>query len=42
MNLALQFEATCFAEIRRHHDSLAPSDNHDPRQLDLFRKYPLF
>ena len=42
MNLALQFEATHFAEIRRHYDSLAPSHNHDPRQLDLFRKYPPF
>ncbi len=42
MNLALQFEATHFAEIRRHYDSLEPRNNHDPRQLDLFRKYPLF
>ena len=42
MNLALQFEATHFAEIRRHYDSLEPGNNHDPRQLDLFRKHPPF
>jgi hypothetical protein len=42
MNLALQFEANHYAEIRRHYDSLTPSDNHDPWQLDLFRKHPPF
>jgi hypothetical protein len=42
MNLALQFEANHYAEIRRHYDSLEPGNNHDPRQLDLFRKYPPF
>jgi hypothetical protein len=33
MNLALQFEANHYAEIRRHYD---------PWQLDLFRKHPPF
>ena len=42
MELALQFEANHYAEIRRHYDSLAPGNNHDPCQLDLFRKYPPF
>jgi hypothetical protein len=42
MNLALQFEANHFAEIRRHYDSLTPRDNHDPWQLDLFRELPPF
>jgi hypothetical protein len=42
MNLALQFESTHFAEIRRHYDALAPRNNHDPQQLDLFRKHPPF
>jgi hypothetical protein len=30
MNLALQFEATHFAEIHRHYDALAPRNSHDP------------
>ena len=42
MDLALQFESTHFAEIRRHYDAIAPRNNHDPRQLDLFRKHPPF
>jgi len=42
MNLALQFESTHFAEIRRHYDAIVPRNNHDPRQLDLFRKHPPF
>ena len=42
MELALQFEATHFAEIRRHYDAIAPRNNRDPRQLDLFRKHPPF
>jgi hypothetical protein len=37
MNLALQFEAN--AEIRRHYGSLTPRHNHNPWQLDLFRKH---
>jgi hypothetical protein len=42
MNLALQFEANHFVEIRRHYDSLTPRHNHDPWQLDLFGELPLF
>ena len=42
MNLALQFEANHYAEIRRHYNSLTPRHNHDPWQLDLFRKHPPF
>ena len=45
MDLALQFEAAHFAQIRRHHQSLAhdqqPRD-HDPLQLELFRRDPPF
>jgi hypothetical protein len=40
MQLALQFEATHFAEIRRHYQSIAPAPTTDPRQLDLFEKPP--
>jgi hypothetical protein len=40
MELALQFEATHFAEIRRHYQSIAPAPITDPRQLDLFEKPP--
>jgi hypothetical protein len=37
MELALQFKATHFAEIRRHYDSIAPKRrDYDPSQLDLF------
>ena len=36
MELALQFEATHFAEIRRHYDSITPRRDYDPWQLDLF------
>ena len=38
MELALKFEANHFAQIRRHHQSLAPEPEHDPSQLDLFDK----
>jgi hypothetical protein len=43
MELALQFEATHFAQIRRHYQSImsAPRDD-DPWQLDLFGKHPPF
>ena len=40
MELALQFEATHFAQIRRHYQSIAPNRSTVPRQLDLFEKYP--
>jgi hypothetical protein len=42
MELALQFEATHFAEIRRHYDSITPRRSYDPRQLDLFSEHPPF
>ena len=40
MEIALQFEATHFAQIRRHYQSLRPEP--DDQQLDLFGKNPLF
>ena len=42
MDLALQFEATHFAQIRRHYQAIAPTPDNDPRQLDLFAKHPPF
>lgn len=42
MELALQFEATHLAQIRRHYRSIAPERNDDPGQLDLFGKHPPF
>jgi hypothetical protein len=43
MEIALQFEAIYFAQIRRHHRSLRPEPNDNPgQQLDLFDKHPLF
>lgn len=42
MDLALQFEATHFAQIRRHYQSITPRPDDDPRQLDLFAKHPPF
>jgi len=36
MELALEFEASHLAQIRRHHESLKPEP--DDQQLDLFRK----
>ena len=38
MQLALQFEATHMAQIRRHRQSTLPTHHDDPRQLDLFNK----
>jgi len=40
MQLALQFEATHFAQIRRHYQSIAPPPTTVPRQFDLFEKHP--
>jgi hypothetical protein len=37
MQLALEFEATHYAQIRRHHQAIASERDDDPRQLDLFR-----
>jgi len=42
MELALQFEATHFAEIRRHYASITPRRDDAPSQLDLFREHPPF
>lgn len=37
MQIALQFEATHFAQIRRHYQSLRPEPDDNPgQQLDLF------
>lgn len=38
MQLALEFENNNYAQIRRHHQAIAPEPDADPRQLDLFRK----
>jgi hypothetical protein len=40
MELALQFENTHFAQIRRHHLSIMPAPRTVSRQLDLFEKHP--
>ena len=42
MDLALQFEATHFAQIRRHHQSISQVRDDDPAQLDLFGGHPPF
>jgi hypothetical protein len=43
MQLALSFEATHLAQIRRHYQSIAPNrDGDDPGQLDLLDKEPPF
>ena len=43
MELALQFEATHFAQIRRHYQSITAEPAEDvPGQLDLFGKHPPF
>jgi len=42
MDLALQFEATHFAQIRRHYQAIAPTPDGDPRQLKLFDDRPQF
>lgn len=36
MQLALEFDNTHYAQIRRHYQSIAPEPDNDPRQLDLF------
>ena len=36
MQLALEFENTHYAQLRRHYQSIAPEPDNDPRQLDLF------
>ena len=39
MELALQFD---FAQIRRHYQSITPTRDDDPWQLDMFGKHPPF
>ena len=37
MQLALEFENSHYAQIRRHYEAIAPDEpDRDPRQLDLF------
>jgi hypothetical protein len=40
MQLALQFEAKHFAQIRRHYQSIAGERDDGPLQLDLFGEDP--
>jgi hypothetical protein len=42
MEIALQFEASHFAQIRRHYQSITPTGDDDARQLDMFSKHPPF
>lgn len=42
MELALQFEATHLAQIRRHHQAITPGRDDAPAQFDLFGKHPPF
>jgi hypothetical protein len=42
MQLALEFEATHFGQIRRHYQSMRPEPEGDPRQLELFPEHSSF
>ena len=42
MEIALQFEASHFAQIRRHHQSITPERDDDRWQLDLFGEHQPF
>jgi hypothetical protein len=42
MELALQFQAAHFAQIRRHYQSIIPEPNDGTWQLDLFDEHPPF
>ena len=42
MELALQFEASHFAQIRRHYESITPERDDDRWQLDLFGNHRPF
>ncbi len=42
MEIALQYEATHLAQIRRHYQSITPKRNDDHRQFDLFGKHRSF
>jgi len=39
MQLALDFENSHYAEIRRHYEAMAPGPDKDPRQLELFPEF---
>jgi hypothetical protein len=39
MEIALQFEASHFAQIRRHYESITPERDDDRWQLDLFGEH---
>ena len=42
MEIALQFEASHFAQIRRHYESITPERDDDRWQLDLFGEHQSF
>ena len=42
MEIALQFEASHFAQIRRHYQSITPERDDDRWQLDLFGEHQPF
>ena len=42
MEIALQFEATHFAQIRRHYQSITPECDDDRWQLELFDEHQSF
>ena len=42
MEIALQFEASHFAQIRRHYESITPERDDDRCQLDLFGDHQPF
>ena len=39
MQIALEFEATYYGQIRRHYQSMHPESEGDPRQLELFPEH---
>ena len=41
MEIALQFEASHFAQIHRHYQ-ITPTGDDDPCQLEMFGKHPPF
>ena len=42
MEIALQFEASHFAQIRRHYETITPERDDDRWQLDLFGEHQPF
>jgi hypothetical protein len=42
MEIALQFEASHFAQIRRHYETITPEPDDDRWQLDLFGEHQPF